>query len=117
MDLIWHLTFCLNLCTKDLVIAIVILERCLDAGQSTVLRPQTARKLFLASCTSALKFSTDECLFNRDATQSLAHSFTALDTEHLQALELQANAPPRKTSPALPPPEPPGITSYCRCSN
>ena len=90
MDFVWHLAFYLHLSTKDLVVAFVILERCFSAGQAIVLRPHTARKLFLASCTIARKFSTDERLFNRDAAKSLAQAFTALDMEHLQALERQA---------------------------
>ena len=93
MDFVWNLAFYLNLSTKDLVVAFVILERCFSAGQAIVLRPHTARKLFLASCTIARKFSTDERLFNRDATKSLAQAFTALDMEHLQALERQARHP------------------------
>ena len=94
MNFVWHLAFYLNLSTKDLVVAFVILERCFSAGQAIVLRPHTARKLFLASCTIARKFSTDERLFNRDATKSLAQAFTALDMEHLQALERQATRTP-----------------------
>ena len=94
MNFVWHLAFYLNLSTKDLVVAFVILERCFSAGQAIVLRPHTARKLFLASCTIARKFSTDERLFNRDATKSLAQAFTALDMEHLQAFERQATRTP-----------------------
>ena len=93
MDFVWHLAFYLHLSTKDLVVAFVILERCVSVGQATVLRPHTARKLFLASCTIARKFSTDERFFDRDAAKSLAQAFTALDMEHLQALERQVRHP------------------------